>query len=94
MTEEFYWVLYGDEDGGNCLKYTKEELAQELNDEEEGWLKGFLVDLPKSQYGNGSETSMAYWPGDPQGSRSGILIIKGSVVVPKEIKKVTEWTVE
>ena len=96
MAKEFYWVISGDEDGGHCHKYTKEQLEEEMGTED-GLLYGIsleptdeedhkhlLRDLPFSQYGSGKETQMMYW-GD------GVLIIKGTVVIPKKKEVVTRY---
>jgi len=93
MSEEFYWVLFATEDGGQCYRYTKETLEAELQTDHTIIDKGFFDGLPSSQYAT-IENDMSYWPGkNALSATSKVLIIKGSVVVPK-IKKYAAWEID
>ena len=79
--EEKYFVINQSGDG-DCYvnSYSKEGLLKKLNKKYWGEDKGCMENI--------LEDNIQYWSGKE------ILIIKGSIVVPKEVVKVTEYDID
>jgi hypothetical protein len=77
---ETYFVITNSDGDTNVETINKEELLIRINDGYYGSGREVFDKLPK-------ENDTNYW-GD------GVLIIKGSIVSPKPITKITEYTIE
>ena len=84
MSEEKYYVVYGDEDGDASLcEHTKEEINEDLVEaQEEGYEDKYYSGIPEGKrYIDVS-------------NMNGKIIIKGKIVCPKPKKVVEEWEIE
>ncbi len=77
-----YFIICSDEDGMDIYQYSREELEELLNDEDHEKTH-FFDHVPTSDKG--------CWTEGPENS---ILIIKGEIIVPKAVTKVTKFEVE
>lgn len=84
MNHQSYFILTSGEDGISISMVSEAELKKSLNRNEYGDKVKFLDHIP--------EIDKGCWYQDED--EETILIIKGAIVVPKPVKKVTEYEVE
>lgn len=81
MNRDFYLVIRSTEDGTYINEYTKEQLGKELRDPEFLGRHKILSELPKMS--------------DNYFDTQGVTILHvNRVVVPKEVKHVTEYSID
>lgn len=80
--EEYYYVIHNSDGDTTVKKWTKEKLEKELNDDYWGEDAEFF-----KEFIEGDETDTNYW-GDK------ILIIKGTLVSPQAVEKITKLEIE
>ena len=83
MSKENYFVITSGEDGISISPMSKEELEKGLKEDDWGKVK-FLKQIP--------EIDKGCWYDDED--EPSILIIKGEIIVPKPVKKVTQYEIE
>lgn len=88
MKEKEVYIMFSYHDGDPRFRiFSKEELTEELN--EEGMEEQEFMDLETL----GTSPDPGYWESkDDFGCPR--LIIKGTVIVPQEKEKVTQWSLE
>lgn len=84
MGHENYFVLTSGEDGISISMISKKELEKSLKEKDWGDKVKFLDRVPDIDKG--------CWGQDED--EEAIIIIKGEIVVPKAVKRVTEYEVE
>ncbi len=81
MGEDIYVVIAPDEDSRTVSFMSRESLLKWINDSDVKQDNNFLSCIPK-------EHDPQYW------DENDILVIKGYIVVPKVVEKITKRTVE
>jgi hypothetical protein len=81
VSEESYFMLWADEDGGHCEKLTREQVQKRIQEMAEGGGDRSCINaVPKN-------SDMNYWG-------ESVVIIKGSVVVPQKKEVVVKYEIE
>lgn len=84
MGDENYFVITSGEDGISISRMSRKELEKSLKDDEWGKVK-FLKHLPSIDKGCFQ---------DNDEDEPSTLIIKGEIVIPKPVTKVTEYEIQ
>lgn len=80
MEDMYFWMTSG-EDGTSIKPMTKKELMKQL-DEEDGDCYDFLSEIPDEDKG--------CWQA-PEGA---VVILKGKIIVPRAVEKVTKLEID